>query len=322
MAELGAPAPASRVVGRVRARVIAGARLLAPTAAVLVVLAAIAVRLTSCAPLPRVAAPPAPASLAQVDDCQPAAWLKAAAINASSLRQLPWSPFGRAEVGWDVYAPLIAREIGARCAPDTPGFARALAAWETRQGFAADGLLSEAAFLKMKAAMQHRRPFVLLSAEGICAAPADPASLAAATPEEGYGGKVVELRPAMLADYRRMVQVARAEAPEIFNDPDSFRLFSGFRSPTYDAARCETEGNCNGVVRAACSPHRTGLAMDLYVGHAPGFAIDSSADENRLAMTRSPAYLWLLANAHRFGFVNYPFEPWHWEWTGEPPRVS
>jgi zinc D-Ala-D-Ala carboxypeptidase len=21
----------------------------------------------------------------------------------------------------------------------------------------------------------------------------------------------------------------------------------------------------------------------------------------------------------RFGFVNYPFEPWHWEWTGEPP---
>ena len=23
--------------------------------------------------------------------------------------------------------------------------------------------------------------------------------------------------------------------------------------------------------------------------------------------------------AAAFGFVPYPFEPWHWEWTGEPP---
>jgi LAS superfamily LD-carboxypeptidase LdcB len=36
-------------------------------------------------------------------------------------------------------------------------------------------------------------------------------------------------------------------------------------------------------------------------------------------MTRTATYRWLLANAGRFGFVNYPFEPWHWEWTGEAP---
>ena len=24
---------------------------------------------------------------------------------------------------------------------------------------------------------------------------------------------------------------------------------------------------------------------------------------------------WLVANGHRFGFHNYPFEPWHWEWA-------
>jgi LAS superfamily LD-carboxypeptidase LdcB len=59
--------------------------------------------------------------------------------------------------------------------------------------------------------------------------------------------------------------------------------------------------------------------MDLYVGQAPGFGPDSSADPNRLYMTRTPTYRWLVANAHRFGFVNYPFEPWHWEWTGETP---
>jgi zinc D-Ala-D-Ala carboxypeptidase len=57
----------------------------------------------------------------------------------------------------------------------------------------------------------------------------------------------------------------------------------------------------------------------MYVGQAPGFGPDSTADPNRLFMTRTATYRWLLANAHRFGFVNYPFEPWHWEWTGEPP---
>ena len=38
-------------------------------------------------------------------------------------------------------------------------------------------------------------------------------------------------------------------------------------------------------------------------------------------MVAAPAYRWLVANADRFGFVNYPFEPWHWEWTGEPPKA-
>ena len=71
--------------------------------------------------------------------------------------------------------------------------------------------------------------------------------------------------------------------------------------------------------RATCSPHRTGLALDLYVGEAPGFKPDSSADPNRLFMTNTPTYRWLLANAGKYGFVNYPFEPWHWEWIGQAP---
>ena len=51
---------------------------------------------------------------------------------------------------------------------------------------------------------------------------------------------------------------------------------------------------------------------------APGYPPESSDDANRLYESRTPAYLWLVANAGRFGFVSYPFEPWHWEWTGEP----
>ena len=59
--------------------------------------------------------------------------------------------------------------------------------------------------------------------------------------------------------------------------------------------------------------------MDVYLGAARGFGPDSSADANRLYLSRSQAYRWLVYNAWRFGFVNYVFEPWHWEWTGEPP---
>ena len=123
----------------------------------------------------------------------------------------------------------------------------------------------------------------------------------------------------MLAAYRRMAAAARRESPEIAADPRNLTLFSGFRDPAADAARCAREGNCNNVQRATCSAHRTGLAMDVYVGQAPGFPPDSSADANRLYMSRTATYRWLVANADRFGFVPYPFEPWHWEWTGEAP---
>jgi LAS superfamily LD-carboxypeptidase LdcB len=47
--------------------------------------------------------------------------------------------------------------------------------------------------------------------------------------------------------------------------------------------------------------------------------VDNSSDANRLYQTQTPAYRWLVRNARRFGFVNYVFEPWHWEWTGEAP---
>ena len=93
-------------------------------------------------------------------------------------------------------------------------------------------------------------------------------------------------------------------------------IVSAYRSPAYDAAKC-AGGKCNGIAKAKCSAHRTGTAVDLYVGAAPGFSPVSSDDENRLHQTQTPAYRWLVKNAARFGFVNYVFEPWHWEWVGD-----
>jgi hypothetical protein len=242
---------------------------------------------------------------------------EAAGLNAAGIRSLAFAPFGRPEIGWETYVPLIAHEIGTRCDPRTPAFAADLAAWQSAHGMAPGGVVDAATFAAMRTAWQARRPFVAASHRA-CPAPPDEARLAMVPASLSYGGKVMQLRTEALAAYEAMRSAARAQDPRIAADGRLMTLFSAYRSPEYDAARCAREGNCQGLVRANCSAHRTGLAMDLYLGAAPGFAPDSSADANRLFISRGPAYRWMVLNASRFGFVNYPFEPWHWEWTGEP----
>jgi hypothetical protein len=253
-------------------------------------------------------------SHAQSATCADSRYVAASAANARSVTTLAFSPFGRAERGWETYAPLIQKEIGAACPASSSGFAAALARWQGRHGLKATGVMDAATFAAIKNAIQLRRPFVLQSRRACPAAP-PAAALATGTAREGYGGKPLVLRPQALAAYRRMVAAARAESAAIRADTRLLTAFSSFRSPDYDAARCQRDGNCDGVRRATCSPHRTGYAVDLYLGQAPGFGPDSTADANRLHLSRTAAYRWLVANAGRFGFHNYPFEPWHWEWA-------
>jgi hypothetical protein len=241
----------------------------------------------------------------------------AARANAASLGALPLDPFGKPEIGWAVYAPQIAHAAGTACPANTPAFAFALARWQFAHALVPHGAVDPPTIATMKAAWQAKRPFVALRVTGVC--PVPPAVLATLTPAESRADRPVQLRPDALAALRRMVAAARAEVPEVAADPKLLTVFSGYRDPAADAARCTAEQNCQGLVRAECSAHRTGLAVDLDLGAAPGFAADSSDDENRLYQTRTPAYRWLVANAGRFGFVNYVYEPWHWEWTGAPP---
>jgi D-alanyl-D-alanine carboxypeptidase len=336
---------------RVRFKPSKALRFLAGLVVAALVVGFVVLRVVSCAPVRSTSAPPAKllpsavAAASKVSPTPPAAPLPAPApapappvhtpelaraicsdgpagaaqANAASLRTLAWTPFGRTETGWATYAPLIAREIHTACAPDAPGFAQALAAWEKTRNLPADGVMTPTVFGPLRTVIQLRRPFVEVSARRICPDPPAAAALAQATLAEGYAGKPIQLRPGALIAYRQMAAAARAEDPAIAADPRNLTIFSGFRSPADDDARCAAEHNCNNLVRATCSAHRTGLAMDLYVGQAPGFPPDSSADPNRAFMSRTPAYRWLVANADRFGFVPYPFEPWHWEWTGEAP---
>lgn len=251
-----------------------------------------------------------------IEGCDEARFGEAARSNALSVGSMSWAPFRRPEKGWETYAVRIAAEIGTACPPSSEGFASALAEWQQARGLRASGVLDAATFQFMKGVWQEQRPFVLASGRGVCPDPPPASELENGRAGEGYGGKQVQLHRDAFAAYRRMAAAARAEDPAIAADPRYLQIFSAYRSPEYDAARCARDQNCNGIVRARCSAHRTGMAADLYVGQAPGYGPDSSADPNRLHMTRTPAYRWLVANAHRFGFVNYTFEPWHWEWIG------
>jgi LAS superfamily LD-carboxypeptidase LdcB len=257
--------------------------------------------------------------LASLRCAGPPAYQAAAVYNAAAQGELAFAPFGRAETGWAVYAPLAAQTIGSDCPPQSPGFAADLARWQAARGLPPNGALTAATFQILKGIWQENRPFVMLRVAGVCPAGADEATLETLPVEETLGGKPVRLRPAAAAALRRMVQAAREAVPAVAADPDSLAAFSGYRSPEADADRCKSEGNCQGLVRAQCSVHRTGLAVDLDVGALPGLKLDASTDANRLFQSQTPAYRWLVGNAARFGFVNYAFEPWHWEWTGEAP---
>lgn len=270
-------------------------------------------------PVPLIGPASPPDSYAAVENCDAAPGFEGAALsNAGSLDQISWSPFGRAERGWAIYEQHVAKEIGVTCGAGTPGFAAALARWQEAHGLAGGGEATLQTLMAMKTGWQSARPYVAVRAAGVCPdAPAE-SSLTTLSADEGYMGKRIMLQSHVAEAYRAMVAAARQEVPELAADPQMLRIFSGYRSPSYDAARCARDGNCGGAARATCSVHRTAEAFDLVVGAAPGFGVDSSADANRLYQSRTAAYRWLVANAERFGFINYSFEPWHWEWRGQP----
>lgn len=258
---------------------------------------------------------------AQATDCTgDPAWAEAALANALSLNTLSWTPFNQVETGWEAYVPILQHEIGVKCDPAGGAFAAGLAGFQARYSLPVTGVFDAATFIVLKGVLQERRPFVMARVRNECPEPPPLNQLGYLLPEEEHADRLTRLlRRDVLDAYRRMAAAARAEVPAIAADPELLQIFSGFRDPEADAARCAEQGNCDGVRRAVCSPHRTGTAIDLYVGHLPGMDVDSTAPENRRHMSRAPAYQWLVANAARFGFRPYLYEPWHWEYVGGAP---
>ncbi len=260
---------------------------------------------------------PEPIPTAQICDRAPGAWDDTAEANAISLYALEWTPFGPSELGWEAYVPLMQQEVGSPCDPTSAGFAEALAAFQARYGLTASGRFDQATFQVLRGLWQERRPFVMARVRGECPDPPPVGDLAYLTTGEEHAERLTRLlRRDVLDAYRAMAAAARAEVPEIAAEPELLRVFSSFRDPEADAARCARDGNCDGLRRAVCSPHRTGTAVDLYVGHLQGMGVDSTEVHSRRHMSQTPTYRWLVKNAGRFGFVPYVYEPWHWEWVG------
>lgn len=242
-----------------------------------------------------------------------------ASYNATTLKSASLSPFGRAEQGWQVYEPQVAAMIGTTCAADTKEFAKNLAVWQQRNQLSVTGAINTETLGHMKNKWQHKRAFIADSGHG-CPNAASDAALSSIASDEGWLGKPGKLETRALNALRHMVAAARAADRRIANDPHMLTIVSAFRSPAYDAAKCKN-GNCNGIAKARCSAHRTGTAVDLYVGAAPGHSPVDTKDANRLYQSQTPAYRWLVKHAARYGFVNYVFEPWHWEYVGQPIRA-
>ena len=257
---------------------------------------------------------------AQAEACDTASpeWDGAAFANFISVNSLEWTPFNTMEWGWQTYVPLIQQEIGTRCAVGTVRFAQALAQFQSQRGLISNGIFDDAAFQTFKGLWQERRPFIMARVRGEPCPPPPPLSdLGYLVEQEEHADRLTRLlRRDVLVAYRRMVQAARREVPEVATNPELLQIFSGFRDPEADAARCAAQGNCDGLRRAVCSAHRTGTAVDLYVGQAPGLGVDNTSPPSRQHMSQTPTYMWLVRNARRFGFVPYAFEPWHWEWIG------
>lgn len=64
---------------------------------------------------------------------------------------------------------------------------------------------------------------------------------------------------------------------------------------------------------SSCRPPtaRPGQSM-----HERGLAIDFTYNGGSITTRSNPGFVWLDNNAHRWGFVNLPSEPWHWSTNG------
>ena len=219
--------------------------------------------------------------------------------------------------------------LGHLCAPaaegarhrlrgDTPDFAAALAGFQARYGLPPTGLFDQATFDVLKGVLQERRPFVMARVRDECPDPPPLRELGYLEAPEEHADRLTRLlRRDVLEAYRRMVAAARRRGSRGRGTTRSCcrsSPASGTRRPTRPGAR--PSGNCDGLRRAVCSPHRTGTAVDLYVGELLGLGVDSTNPASRQHMTQGATYRWLVRNAGRFGFVPYLYEPWHWEWVG------
>ena len=244
------------------------------------------------------------------------AFSAAAAANEASRTSLTWPFGGKLQKGWEIYVSLISHTIGTDGEPGSLEFAADLAKWQSEKGLLSNGLMDDATMKTFASHWQSQRL-------GRASTPAADALVSAPIKDFWDAGRdpnMLQLERETYVAYKRMLAEAAKDLGgdlrftadgELAPGEKFLRIVSAYRSPEYQAALRKREPNAGRVALAKNSPHFTGQALDIYVGGEPV----TTKDANRLIQVQTPAYKWLVKNANRFGFYNYFYEPWHWEYV-------
>lgn len=244
------------------------------------------------------------------------AFSRAAVENVRLRTSLSWMFGGKTQTGWDIYVPLISDTIGTDGGPDSAEFARALSQWQQRSGLPSTGILDQDTLESFTKYWQSRRlgRYSLSSETVLLSAPIGDFFDPTRSPD------LLQLERETYAAYKKMIAAAAKDlkrelkftpAGELAPDEKFLRIVSAYRSPAYQESLRKKQPNASRAALARNSPHSTGHALDIYVGGEPVKTLDS----NRLIQVQTPAYKWLVKNAHKFGFYPYFYEPWHWEYV-------
>jgi zinc D-Ala-D-Ala carboxypeptidase len=242
-----------------------------------------------------------------------------AAAVSENLRlrtDLTWTFGGKTQSGWAIYEPLIADTVGSKSDATTPAFASSLASWQSAHGVMATGIIDETTLAALMKYWQSQRlgRSDFPGPEKLITAPLTDFYDPTRSPD------LLQLERRTYVAYKRMIAAAARDlgreirftrSGDLAPGEKYFRIVSAFRSQEYqDQLRARSPGSGRAAI-ALHSAHNTGQALDLYVGGDPV----STKDPNRLLQTQTPVYKWLVRNAHKFGFYNYFYEPWHWEYV-------
>lgn len=241
-----------------------------------------------------------------------------ASLNASSLEGSRWtfypgSPRKPERQGWAIYEPLVARTIGTECPAGSAEFARALSSWQsTRQNpsngkpLVADGIMGPNSAAALKAEWHLARHHVRRKQAKKSCRIVPREDMVRVDRAYEFRGYERYLRSDVYASYLQMYEAAAEDFPEL-QSSELLHIASAWRPSGRRA-------NCDGTAIACdCSAHFAGVAIDINVGFLTHSPTDST-QVNREFQSKQAIYHWLLDNAHKYGFVNYTYEPWHWEW--------
>ncbi len=241
---------------------------------------------------------------------------KSAAISNDNLKNtLEWTFGKNRQIGWFLYVPLIQHSLKTEAKADSSEFAAAVAEWQKNNSLESNGILDAETMLGFVKFWQTKRLQKVYEA--------DEATLFHAPIADFYDPtrdvNLLNVEKETYAAYKKMIAAAAKDLnlkikDGTLNGDDKFlKIISAHRSRKYQEELRKKEPNAGRAQLAFTSPHFTGRALDIYVGGEPV----TTKNENRAIQIETKAYKWLVANAEKFGFYNYFYEPWHWEYVSD-----